>query len=135
MKCFVIGAIGIVSNSLQKYLETITGQHSIDSLQKTAILGTSHIIRKVLQAETCSLSGGVHHWLKRRSTRQERKPVTRDNNNNYINTFSEFLIVNLTASFHILMQRIVYSSTAAQSPSLCVSVWKIPLCYDNPLAQ
>jgi hypothetical protein len=35
-----------------KYLETIPGQHSIDSLQKIAILGTSHIIRKVLQAET-----------------------------------------------------------------------------------
>jgi hypothetical protein len=31
---------GIVSKSLQKYLETIPGQHSIDSLQKTAILGT-----------------------------------------------------------------------------------------------
>jgi hypothetical protein len=50
--CFVIpviiGATGIVSKSLQKYLETIPGQHSIDSLQKTAILGTSHIIRKVL---------------------------------------------------------------------------------------
>jgi hypothetical protein len=30
----------------------IPGQHSIDSLQKTALLGTSHIIRKVLQAET-----------------------------------------------------------------------------------
>jgi hypothetical protein len=34
-----------------------------------------------------SLSGGVHHWLKSRSTREERKPVTRDdddedNNNN-----------------------------------------------------
>jgi hypothetical protein len=29
--------------------------------------------------------GGVHHWLKRRSTREERKPVTRnddDNNDN-----------------------------------------------------
>jgi hypothetical protein len=52
------------------------------SYKKTAILGTSHIIRKVLQAETWSLSGGVHHWLKRRSTREERKPVTRDNNNN-----------------------------------------------------
>jgi hypothetical protein len=54
MKCFVIpiGATGIVSKSLQKYLETIPGQHSIDSLQKAAILGTSHIIRKVLQAET-----------------------------------------------------------------------------------
>jgi hypothetical protein len=52
---------------------------------KTAILGASHIVRKVLQAETWSLSGGVHHWLKRRSTREERKPVTRDdvdNNNN-----------------------------------------------------
>jgi hypothetical protein len=44
MKCFVIpviiGATGIVSKSLQKYLETVPGQHSIDSLQKTAILGT-----------------------------------------------------------------------------------------------
>jgi stage III sporulation protein SpoIIIAA len=56
MKCFVIpviiGATGIVTKSLQKYLEIIPGQHSIYSLQKTAILGTSHIIRKVLQAET-----------------------------------------------------------------------------------
>jgi hypothetical protein len=38
MKCFIapviIGATGIVSKSLQKYLETIPGQHSIDSLQK-----------------------------------------------------------------------------------------------------
>jgi hypothetical protein len=38
MKCFVIpviiGATGIVSKSLQKYLETIPGQYSIDSLQK-----------------------------------------------------------------------------------------------------
>jgi hypothetical protein len=81
----IIGATGIVSKSLQKYLETMPGQHSIDSLQNTAILGTSHIIRKVLQAETWSLSGRVHHWLKSRSTREERKPVTRnddDNNNN-----------------------------------------------------
>jgi hypothetical protein len=35
MQCFVIpviiGATGIVSKSLQKYLETIPGQHSIDS--------------------------------------------------------------------------------------------------------
>ena len=30
---------------------TVPGKHSIDSLQKTAILGTSHIIRKVLQCE------------------------------------------------------------------------------------
>ena len=54
-----------------------------NSLQKTAILGTSHIIRKVLQCEAWSLSGGDHHRWFKRSTRKER-PVTRndDNNNN-----------------------------------------------------
>jgi hypothetical protein len=46
MMMMIIIIIIIVSISLQKYLETIPGQHSIDSLQKTAILGTSHIIRK-----------------------------------------------------------------------------------------
>ena len=47
----IIGATGIVTRSLRKKLETVPGKHSIDSLQKTAILGTSHIIRKVLQCE------------------------------------------------------------------------------------
>jgi hypothetical protein len=37
---------------LRKNLEAIPGKHSMDSLQKTAKLGTSHIIRKVLQCET-----------------------------------------------------------------------------------
>ena len=32
-------------------LEAVPGKHSIDSLQKTVVLGTSHIIRKVLQCE------------------------------------------------------------------------------------
>jgi len=45
------GATGIVTRSLKKNLETVPGKHSIDSLQKTAILGTSYIIRKVLQCE------------------------------------------------------------------------------------
>jgi ABC-type polysaccharide/polyol phosphate export permease len=49
MKCFaipvIIWATGIVSKSLQKYLETIPEQHSIDSLQQTAIL------RSVLRSE------------------------------------------------------------------------------------
>jgi hypothetical protein len=44
----IIGATGIATRGLKKYLETIPGKHSIDSLQKTAVLGTSHIIRKVL---------------------------------------------------------------------------------------
>ena len=47
----IIGATGIVTTSLRKNLEAVPGKHSIDSLQKTAILGTSHIIRKVLQCE------------------------------------------------------------------------------------
>jgi hypothetical protein len=48
----IIGATRIVTKSLRKNLETIPGKHSIDSLQKTAVLATSHIIRKVLQCET-----------------------------------------------------------------------------------
>jgi hypothetical protein len=48
----IIGATGIVTKSLRKNLEAIPGKHSIDSLQKKAILGTSHIIRKVLLRET-----------------------------------------------------------------------------------
>ena len=39
------------NEKLKENLETIPRKHSIDSLQKTAILGTSHAIRKVLQCE------------------------------------------------------------------------------------
>ena len=55
LKCMIIpviiGATRIVTRSLRKNLATVPGKHSIDSLQKTAILGTSHIIQKVLQCE------------------------------------------------------------------------------------
>ena len=47
----IIGATGIVTRNLRKNLEAVPEKHSIDSLQKTAILGTSHIIWKVLQCE------------------------------------------------------------------------------------
>ena len=47
----IIGATGIITRSLRKNLEAVPGKHTIDSLQKTAILGTSHIIWKVLQCE------------------------------------------------------------------------------------
>ena len=47
----ITGATEIVRRSLRKYLEAVPGKHSIDSLQKTAVLGTSRIIRKVLQCE------------------------------------------------------------------------------------
>jgi hypothetical protein len=55
LKCTIIpieiGAAGIVRRSLKKNLEAVPGKHSKDSLQKTAILGTSHITRQVLQCE------------------------------------------------------------------------------------
>jgi hypothetical protein len=44
----IIGATGTISKSLRKYLSSIPGKHDIKELQKTAILGTAHILRKVL---------------------------------------------------------------------------------------
>jgi hypothetical protein len=56
MECMIvpviIGATGIVTECLRKILKAIPGKHSIDSLQQTAVLGTAHIIWKVLQCET-----------------------------------------------------------------------------------
>jgi hypothetical protein len=54
-KPVLIGATGVVTRSLRKNLEAVPGKHSIDSLQKTAMLGTAHtrtsIMRKALQCE------------------------------------------------------------------------------------
>jgi hypothetical protein len=43
-----IGATGTISKSLRQYLSNIPGKHEIEELQKTAILGNAHILRKVL---------------------------------------------------------------------------------------
>jgi len=51
MMLIIIIIIIIITRSLRKNLEALPGKHSIDSLQKTAKLGTSHIIRKGLQCE------------------------------------------------------------------------------------
>jgi hypothetical protein len=55
MKCVFIPVISettVIVKGVQKILEAIPGKHSTDSLQKTAILGTSYTIRKVQQSET-----------------------------------------------------------------------------------
>ena len=44
----IIGATGTVSKSLRKYVSDISRKHEVKELQKTAILGTAHILRKVL---------------------------------------------------------------------------------------
>jgi hypothetical protein len=44
----IIGATGTISESLKQYLNKIPGKHEIKEAQKTAMLGTAHILRKVL---------------------------------------------------------------------------------------
>jgi len=44
----IVGATGTISNSLRKYVSNIPAKHEVKELQKTAILGTAHILRKVL---------------------------------------------------------------------------------------
>jgi len=44
----IIGATGAISKSFRKYVSKISGNHEVKELQKTAILGTAHILRKVL---------------------------------------------------------------------------------------
>ena len=44
----IIGATGTISESFRKYVSKIPGNHGVKELQKTAILGSAHILRKVL---------------------------------------------------------------------------------------
>jgi hypothetical protein len=44
----IIGATGTISKSLRQYPSNIPGKHEIKGLQKTAILGTAHKLRKAL---------------------------------------------------------------------------------------
>jgi len=45
----VIGATGTISKAFRKYVSNIPGHHDFKELQKKAILGTAHILRKVLR--------------------------------------------------------------------------------------
>jgi hypothetical protein len=44
----IIGATGTISKSFRKYVSNIARKHEVKELHKTAILGTAHILRKVL---------------------------------------------------------------------------------------
>jgi len=44
----IIGATGTISKLHRQYLSNITGKHEIKELRKTLILGTAHILWKVL---------------------------------------------------------------------------------------
>jgi hypothetical protein len=44
----IIGANGTISKSFRKYVSNIPGNHEFKELQKTPILDTAHILRKML---------------------------------------------------------------------------------------
>jgi len=44
----IIGATGTISKSFGKYVSNISGKREVKELHKAAILGTAHILRKVL---------------------------------------------------------------------------------------
>jgi hypothetical protein len=44
----IITATGTISKSFRKYVSNIPGYHDVKELQKTATLGTAHVLRKVL---------------------------------------------------------------------------------------
>jgi hypothetical protein len=44
----ITGATGTISKSFRKCMSNVPGKHEVKELQKTAILGTAHILRKVL---------------------------------------------------------------------------------------
>jgi len=44
----IIGATGTITKSLRQYLINIPDKQKIKELQKTAILGTAHVLWKVL---------------------------------------------------------------------------------------
>jgi hypothetical protein len=44
----IIGVTVTISKSFRKYVSTIPGNHEVKELQKTAILGTAHILLNVL---------------------------------------------------------------------------------------
>ena len=57
----ITGATGTISKSFRKYVSGIPGNHDVKELQKTAILGTAHILRKVLTLKNKRANAGTRH--------------------------------------------------------------------------
>ena len=55
----IIGATGTISKSFRKYISNISGNHEVKELQKTAILGTAHLLRKVITYKYNSANAGT----------------------------------------------------------------------------
>jgi len=56
----IIGATGTISKSFRKYVGNIPGKHEVKEIQKTDILGTAHILWKVLMQKHNRLNTGTN---------------------------------------------------------------------------
>jgi len=55
----IICATWTISKSFRKYVSNIPGNHTVKELQKSAILGTAHILRKVLTQRYNGVNAGT----------------------------------------------------------------------------
>ena len=55
----IIWVTGTISKLLRQYLSNILGRHEIKGIQKTAILGSAHIVRKVLMLKYKTYFTGI----------------------------------------------------------------------------
>ena len=45
----VVGALGAVTSNFQKHLDSVSCKLKVSNIQKTTLLGSAHILRKVLE--------------------------------------------------------------------------------------
>jgi len=55
----ILRATGTITKSFRKYVSNILGNHEVKELHKTAILGTAHILRKVLTQRYNGVNAGI----------------------------------------------------------------------------
>ena len=55
----IIGATGTISKAFRKHVSNKQGNHEVKELQKTVILGTAHILRKVLTQRYNGVNAGT----------------------------------------------------------------------------
>jgi hypothetical protein len=127
----VVVVVVVVTKGLKKNLEAILGKHSVDSLQKSAVLGTSYIIREVLQCEAWTLSGGDLRWFKRST--MKKRPVTRDNNNHILLLLLLLLLIILIYYYYYLWNHNRLQTVVLRTSSGVFRRYTLKVCKLNDI--
>jgi len=115
----IIRASGIVTDGLRENFEAIPGKHTIDSLQETVLLGTSHVIRKELLSEWWGSPLIQEKYMEEKTCdkRQQQQSNNDDNNNNNNNNaFKDLGLVvhsGLSKQLLLLFSRLYNVSTSS----------------------